>query len=66
MANVSCSSILIPNWRASASKAEALTEEVKKSVAAIPPDKLDKTGVLFQLLDNSVYMARTDKGALIL
>ena len=65
MANVSCSSILIPNWRASASKAEALTEEVKKSIAAIPPGKLDKTVVIFQLLDNSVYMARTDEGALI-
>ena len=54
MANVSCSSILIPNWRASASKVEALTEEVKKSIAAISPDKLDKTVMIFQLLDNSV------------
>ena len=63
MANISFANVSIPNWQVSAAKAADMAEAVKKRVAEIPPDS--QAVVVFQLLDNSMYMARTEEGALI-
>ena len=65
MLDVKFTSITIPGWRATKCKAMALALEISKFMANRDPDCLYKTVVIFQLFDNSVYMAKTEDGAIM-
>ena len=65
MVGVPVTCVSIPGWRATVGKAEAMKKLVEEAVAGIPPDCKYKTVAIFQLLDNTVYMTRTEEGGLM-
>ena len=65
MAGIPVTCVSIPGWRATAGKAEAMTKLVEDAVAGFSPDSAKNTVAIFQLLDNTVYMTRTEDGGLM-
>ena len=65
MSDISVSCVSVPGWRATACKAEHMVKLVEEALAELPPDRLKKTVVVFQLHDNTAYMVKTEEGGLM-
>ena len=65
MLDISVSCVSVPGWRATACKAEQMAKLVEEAIAELPPDRLKKTVAVFQLLDNTAYMVKTEEGGLM-